>query len=588
MSAVIDETIKDTAAGRPFVEHLPLIAGAPGGVKKLRELILELAVRGKLVPQDSEDEPASVLLERIEEEKARCIAEGRMKRGKRITASAVEEPPFELPPSWEWSTLGELAHVNPRNDAPDEVEASFVPMALIGTGFEGAHGQEVRQWQEIKQGFTHFAEGDIAVAKITPCFENSKACVFSGLRNGIGAGTTELHVVRPFGTTLVPRYVLAYLKAPQFLRVGEARMTGTAGQKRLPKKFLTSNPFPLPPLKEQRRIVAKVDELMALCDRLEAQQADAEAAHATLIKTLLDTLTQSQSAADFTANWQRLSAHFDTLFTTESSIDALKQTLLELAVRGKLLTQDPNDEPAVALLKRIEELRSHLLGSGYPNPKEAATQAKKQSEQWVPNGLESLPSGWEWATLMRCSLLVVDCHNKTAPYSASGIPLIRTTNVRNGELNDNDLKFVDEATYQRWSARCQPEPGDIVITREAPMGEVAIIPKGVRLCLGQRMMLARLVPNTLDPHFLLYSLRDPRLMERVQDKPVGATVQHLRVGGVETLLVPVPPLAEQKRIVAKLDELTDMCDRLRVHVLRKAKLEVRLAMSAAKAVVAAV
>jgi type I restriction enzyme S subunit len=129
-------------------------------------------------------------------------------------------------------------------------------------------------------------------------------------------------------------------------------------------------------------------------------------------------------------------------------------------------------------------------------------------------------------------------------------------------MNLNDQKYVDQKTYQIWSARCTPEPGDILITREAPMGEVCLIPPGEQICLGQRMMLARLVPDTIDSNFMIYSLRDPRLMDRLQDKPIGATVQHLRVGGVETLLVPLPPLAEQHRIVAKVDALMALCDRL--------------------------
>ncbi|KAF1682920.1 type I restriction endonuclease subunit S, partial [Pseudoxanthomonas broegbernensis] len=128
--------------------------------------------------------------------------------------------------------------------------------------------------------------------------------------------------------------------------------------------------------------------------------------------------------------------------------------------------------------------------------------------------------------------------------------------------NNIDQRYVDQRTYEEWSARCTPEPGDVLITREAPMGEVCLIPPGERICLGQRMMLARLPADLMDPRFILYSLQDPRLMDRVQDKPIGATVQHLRVGGVETLLMPVPPLEEQRRIVAKLDELMALCDQL--------------------------
>jgi type I restriction enzyme S subunit len=235
---------------------------------------------------------------------------------------------------------------------------------------------------------------------------------------------------------------------------------------------------------------------------------------------------------------------------------------LTLAVRGRLVEQNANEESAISLLKSIDRERTTLLKADCPNVLESRTQLRKQAVQVLPEGLSELPIGWTWATLMQCSLLVVDCHNKTAPYSNSGIPLIRTTNVRDGRFNLKEPKFVDEITYARWSARCEPEPGDILITREAPMGEVAIIPPGMKICLGQRMMLVRLAPHTIDPRFLLQSLSDPELMERVQDKPIGATVQHLRVGGVETLLIPLPPLAEQQRIVAKVDDLMALCDQL--------------------------
>lgn len=271
-----------------LTDNLPLLAGAPNGIKKLRELILELAVRGKLVPQDPSDEPAGELLKRIAEEKARLVAEGKIKKQKPLAEVGEEAEPFELPAGWKWSSLAQVAFVNPRNAAADSLEVSFVPMTFIGTRFDDQHRQESRPWSEIKQGFTHFAEGDIGVAKITPCFENSKACVFSNLVNGLGAGTTELHIVRPVSGTLDPRYVLAYLKSPQFLLVGETKMTGTAGQKRLPKDFVEANPFPLPPLAEQHRIVAKVDQLMALCDQLKTRLTQARQLNEQLASTLVE------------------------------------------------------------------------------------------------------------------------------------------------------------------------------------------------------------------------------------------------------------------------------------------------------------
>ena len=251
-----------------IAQHFDVLFTTEASIDALKQTLLQLAVMGKLVPQDPNDEPASELLKRIQAEKAKLIAEGRLKKEKPLAPIGEDEKPFELPKGWEWTTLLAAAIINPRNSANDELEASFVPMTLIGTQFNESHNHEIRIWKDIKQGFTHFQEGDIGVAKITPCFENSKACVFDGLKNKIGAGTTELHIVRPLVKTLNPRYVLAYLKSPRFLYIGESKMTGTAGQKRLPKEIVESSPFPLPPVTEQNRIVAKVDALMALCDQL--------------------------------------------------------------------------------------------------------------------------------------------------------------------------------------------------------------------------------------------------------------------------------------------------------------------------------
>ncbi len=554
-----------------LLAHYERIADAPDAIARLRRFILDLAVRGKLVPQDANDEPASDLLKRIAKEKARLLKAGEIRKPKAIPA--LSEQPFPIPSNWRWSQLAEIGVLSPRNEAPDGLEASFVPMPLIAAEYGVANQHEVRPWGEIKKGYTHFAEGDVGLAKITPCFENGKSTVFRNLTGGIGSGTTELHIVRP---VLVDQdYILLFLKSPHFIETGIPKMTGTAGQKRVPTEYFACSPFPLPPLAEQHRIVAKVDELMGLCDRLEAAREAREAVRDRLAAASLARLN-APDPETFQDDARFALDALPALTTRPDQIKRLRQTILNLAVRGKLVPQNPNDEPASELLKRIAKKRAGLLKAGYPNPDEARTQIKKLAEQSVPDGLVALPRGWVWTTLLQCSALVIDCKNKTAPYASSGIRLIRTTNVRDGRMNLNDQKYVDQKTYEIWSARCTPEPGDILITREAPMGEVCLIPPGEQICLGQRMMLARLVPDTIDRNFMIHSLRDPKLMDRVQDKPIGATVQHLRVGGVETLLVPLPPLAEQHRIVAKVDALMALCDQLEASLTATAATRRRL------------
>lgn len=343
------------------------------------------------------------------------------------------------------------------------------------------------------------------------------------------------------------RFAFYLLKSLRLTELGKGIKPG------LSRKVAYSLSVCIPPLAEQKRIVAKVDELMALCDRLEAQQQERDTLHAALARA---------SLARFADAPTRTSLNF--LFQKSYDIAPvdLRKSILTLSIQGKLVPQAPGDETATSLLKRVETRKMEILSTGYPNESEAKVQIRKHGQQTLPDDLPELPESWGWSTLLSASLLVVDCHNKTAPYTKDGIRLLRTTNIRNGELNFNEPKYVSNETYERWSARCKPESGDLLITREAPMGETCIIPDGLTICMGQRMMLVRLLSEQMENRYVIFAIMAPGLMERVQDKPVGATVQHLRVGGVETMLIPIPPLAEQRRIVAKVDQLMALVDEL--------------------------
>ncbi|MEW6516818.1 MAG: restriction endonuclease subunit S [candidate division FCPU426 bacterium] len=260
----------------------------------LRKTILTLAVQGKLVPQDPNDVPVENLLSRIKEEKKRLELQKAIGRDKEWLPEEVLQPTFELPASWVFSTLSDIGLINPRNEAMDDLDTSFVPMKLISAKWRAPHEHETRKWAEIKTGFTHFAEGDVSLAKITPCFENGKSAVMRSLTNGIGAGTTELHIVRPI--FVEADYILIYLKSSYFIEGGIPKMTGTAGQKRVPTSYFASAPFPLPPLAEQHRIVAKVDELMALVDELETKLTASRAAGEKLLTALVAELTAGKES----------------------------------------------------------------------------------------------------------------------------------------------------------------------------------------------------------------------------------------------------------------------------------------------------
>lgn len=274
---------------KTFLENFGHIADAPNGIQKLRGMILDLALQGKLGTQDPKDEPASGLLEKILIKKESLIKEKRIRKTKEPVFTE-DTPSHNIPSTWVWTNLYSIGEIGPRNDISDEEVAGFIPMPLISETYGVAVEHEPRIWKEIKSGFTHFAEGDVALAKITPCYQNGKSCVMRGLPNGVGAGTTELHIFRPIDGLVNPAYVLVYLKSPNFIQGGIPKMTGTAGQKRVTRDYFAGNHFPLPPLEEQKRIVAKVDQLMALCDQLETKLKQTQTTSEKFVEAVVKTL----------------------------------------------------------------------------------------------------------------------------------------------------------------------------------------------------------------------------------------------------------------------------------------------------------
>ena len=253
--------------------------------EKLKKSILQDAVQGKLVPQDPADEPASVLLERIRAEKEQLIKAGKIKRDKHESVifrrdnsyyeisgknevCIDDQIPFDVPENWEWTRTGSLFQVNPRNRLPDDLDVGFMPMPLLSDGFGNHHDFQIRKWKEIKTGFTHFADGDIVIAKITPCFQNRKSAVISGLPNGFGAGTTELHVLRDHTKKLFMPYCLLIYKTHAFIEKGIKNFSGTAGQQRIGKELISDYLIPIPPLEEQKRIVSAVESIFKKLDDL--------------------------------------------------------------------------------------------------------------------------------------------------------------------------------------------------------------------------------------------------------------------------------------------------------------------------------
>ena len=222
-------------------------------IKQAKSKILDLAIHGKLVPQDPNDEPAEELLKRI------ATSDNRPYK------KFDDEEPFEIPYSWAWASMKDIVTINPKNKIDDDAHVSFIPMTLIDSEYKNTHGQEEKLWKDIKKGFTHFAENDVAIAKISPCFENRKSVVLKNLKNGYGAGTTELYILRSKDVVL-PEYILWLVKSDNFINTGIGNFSGVVGQQRLARDIVENYPVPLPPFAEQQRIVSKIEELFEKLD----------------------------------------------------------------------------------------------------------------------------------------------------------------------------------------------------------------------------------------------------------------------------------------------------------------------------------
>ena len=251
--------------------------------EELKKSILQYAIQGKLVRQNSNDEPAEVLINKILEEKRELIKTKQIKKENLSViykddtdnqfyekfddgtiVNITDEIPFDIPSNWCWARMKNICLINPRNSLDDNLETSFIPMTLIDAGYSNSHTYEIKKWKEIKSGFTHFKENDIGLAKITPCFQNRKSTIFSNLKNGFGAGTTELHILRPINDLIYTKFIFWLIKSPYFIDNGVKTYSGTAGQQRINKDFLPNFLVPIPNYKTQVCIINKIETIFNL------------------------------------------------------------------------------------------------------------------------------------------------------------------------------------------------------------------------------------------------------------------------------------------------------------------------------------
>jgi type I restriction enzyme S subunit len=528
--------------------HFDTAFDAPDGIKRLRELILTLAMQGKLVKQDPNDPPASELLKEIEAEKKRLIKAGKIKQPKPLPPIKPEEIPYELPKSWEWVRVRDICH-DWGQKTPDR-KFTYIDVGSIDNkrGLIGDGVQVLDSSEAPSRARKLVEKGTVIYSTVRPYMLN--IAIIEKEFDCEPIASTAFAILHPF-SGVINRFIYFYLRAPSFVRFVESSMKGVAYPAINDGDFFKGC-FPLPPLSEQHRIVAKIDQLMARCEALEKLRAERDQkrliVHAAAIRQLLDTTASSRLRVQ-----PFLFSHFPELYAVKENVTELRKAILQLAVMGKLVPQDPKDPPASELLKEIEAEKKRLVKAGKIKQPKPLPPIKPEE---IPY---ELPKSWEWVRLGSITSKITDGDHKTPPRISEGFPLLSAKNVRDGYLDVSNCDYISKQHYEKSRERCLPQTGDLLIVSVGgTIGRTSLVPLESNFALVRSVALIK--PLLFNSFFLKQSMDSEALQNSIHARKRGGAQPCLYLSEIEQFPFPLPPLAEQHRIVAKIDQLMALCD----------------------------
>ena len=533
------------------------------GIQKLRELILELAVRGKLVPQDPNDEPASELLKRIEREKKRLIKDGKIKKQESLSEVEENEKSFDIPTAWEWVKIGNIGYTQTggtpsKNDnslfgndvpfiKPGDIYPNYVDYNNEGLSFKGVDslGRSAIEGSILM----------VCIGTIGKCNLIDRMCAFN----------QQINSISPYHK--ISDYILLALRSRYFQNTAWEKSSSTTIAI-LNKGKWENIGIPLPPLAEQHRIVERVNELMTLCDELEKEQTNSNTTHETLLEVLLTNLTDAKNSDDFKEAWQRIAGCFDTLFTTEYSIDKLKQTILQLAVMGKLVPQDPTDEPATELLKKIAKEKARLVKEGKIKKQAALPEIKEEEKPY------ELPKGWAISRLGTFTIVgtgSTPSRDNSAYYSPPLFHWVTSGETSQDFIVDTNEK-ISSLALKETNVSIYPK-GSLIIAMYG-QGKTRGQVSELMIEAGTNQACAAVVfINMEEEHRRYVKYFFKKAYDELRSRSAGGAQPNLNLGKVANTVIPIPPLAEQHRIVTKINELFALCDSLKEGIQKAQKIQ---------------
>lgn len=447
-----------------------------------------------------------------------------------------EEIPFEIPQGWEWCRVSSLFQINPKVVAEDNTSAAFIPMEAISAGYDSEFRYYEKKWGEIKSGYTAFADNDIAFAKITPCFQNRKSAIFEGLPNGIGAGTTELKILRTYGETINRWFVLYFLESPYF--IDEATFKGTANQQRIIVGYLENKLFPVPPLAEQERIVSKIGLVMPVIDKYSKSQEHLDKMNTELNEYLEKSILQE-------AIQGKLVSQIAEEGTAQELLEQIKTEKLKLVKEGKLKKSALND----SVIFRGDDNKYYELIDDSP----------VCIDEFLPF---QIPETWVWCKVKDLLEIQTGASFKKEQTNANkkGIRILRGGNILPNKyiFKDDDVfvseEFVNANTILKKNSIITP-----AVTSLENIGKMAVIEKDYKNVSagGFVFIISPYIQDFNHSLLLAYFLQSPFLIEAMRGitKKSGAAFYNLGKERLKELYLPLPPMAEQGRIVGKIKEV---------------------------------
>ncbi len=476
--------------------------------KALRSRVLDLAIQGKLTEQLESDGTAEELWQKIQAEKQRLIKEGKLKKEKPLPEIIPDEIPFEIPENWKWVRMGAVYSFNPAVEANDNTDAAFIPMERISAGFCRDFSFQVQKWEAASKNHTRFSDGDVAFAKITPCFENRKSFVAEGLPNTIGGGTTELIILRqPF---IFSYYTYLLIIQQRFIDVGVSTYKGTAGQQRVKNDALKQYLIPLPPLAEQKRIVARVEEIFRLLDIIDS--------------------AQEQYAAD---------------------AESLKAKLITLGIQGRLTEQLASDGTAEELYQQIQAEKQRLIKEGKIKREKPLPEI---SEEEIPF---EIPENWKWVRFGELYSL----SNGLASRGSQGgreRPVLRLADIANGSINTDNIRKI-ALTEVEYSSHIIQKNDLVIIRVNGSKDKVATVypyDSDEEISYCDHLFCAKCLSSLLEITFVSYVFNSAEIRKLISPSIKTTAGQNtISQKNIGIIPIPLPPLAEQKRIAETLERV---------------------------------